>query len=208
VAVSERTVDEVLAGSSPKFAASTATQAALDELVLEARSTRGRNRGRRRMTWLVPGAVVAVGALTAGAVVADQMTRLEVPISIEYTTDTGEHVSCTAQIASSYFSPRLAEVTEYYRTHRFAAEGIGQRIYEYALVLAGEKEGTAADLPHSVLWLPGDENDGGWEPQSGRSALNESSFAFIVQDVQNELGLAAGRSGAAELQSDCTGRLH
>ncbi|MCK6065181.1 MULTISPECIES: hypothetical protein [Microbacterium] len=149
-----------------------------------------------------------MSALTAGAVVADQMTRLDVPIAVEYTTDTGVTVSCTAHIASSLFSPRLAEVTEYYTAHEFAADGIGQRIYNYALVLAGEKEGTSADLPDSVGWLPGDENDGGWEPQSGRSALTESMLYFIVLDVENELGLAAGRAGAAELQADCTGQLH
>jgi hypothetical protein len=31
---------------------------------------------------------------------------------------------------------------------------------------------------------------------------------FIVLDVENELGLAQGSGGAAELQTDCTGQLH
>ncbi|WEK13105.1 MAG: hypothetical protein P0Y48_11610 [Candidatus Microbacterium phytovorans] len=149
-----------------------------------------------------------MGALTAGAVVADQMTRLDVPIAVEYTTDTGVTVSCTAHIASSLFSPRLAEVTEYYKTHEFAADGIGQRIYNYALVLTGERTGTPADLPNSVGWLPGDGSSPEWEPQSARSALTESMLDFIVLDVENELGLAAGRGGAAEMQTDCTGQLH
>lgn len=206
----KRSVDEVLSGSSPTFVPSVATEAALDALVLEARSAGDgrRTRRRRSLLWLVPGVVVSAGMLTAGAVVADQMTRLDVPIAVEYTTDTGVTVSCTAHIASSFFSPRLAEVTEYYKTHEYAADGIGQRIYDYALVLAGEKKGTPADLPSSVRWLPGDENDGGWTPQSGRSALKESMLDFIVLDVQNELGLSAGRSGATELQTDCTGQLH
>jgi hypothetical protein len=208
VAVSKRSVDEVLSGSSPAFVPSVATEAALDALVLESRNAGlgHRTRHRKRLLWLVPGAVVAVGALTAGAVVADQMTRLDVPIAVEYTTDTGVKVSCTAHIASSLFSPRLAEVTEYYTTHEFAADGIGQRIYNYALVLNGEKEGTPADLPDSVAWLPGDEHDGGWGPYGARSALTWSMFAFIIDDVRLELGLPGG--GASSMDSDCTGRLH
>lgn len=206
-AMSKRTVDEVLAGSSPRLVASIATEAALDELVLEARSSSRGRPSRRNLLWLVPGVVVAATALTAGAVIAEQLTRVDVPISIEYTTDTGKSVSCTAHIASSAFSPRLAEVTEYYKTHDFGADGMGQRIYNYALVLAGDKEGTTADLPSSVLWLPGDEHDGGWEPQPGRSAFNESAFAFIVQDVENEQGWA-GSWRAAQMETDCTGELH
>ncbi len=208
--MNKRSVDEVLAGSSPTFTPSVATDAALDALVLEARNagTGQRKHRRRNALWLIPGAIVAAGALTAGAVVVDQMTRLDVPIAVEYTTDTGVTVSCTARISSSLFSPRLAEVTEYYETREFAADGLGQRIYNYALVLAGDKVGTPADLPNSVLWLPGDENDGGWAPQGGRSALTESMLDFIILDVENELGLAAGRGGAAEIQSDCTGQLH
>ncbi|WP_176786856.1 hypothetical protein [Microbacterium sp. cf332] len=208
--MSKRSVDEVLSGSSPTFSPSVATEAALDALVLESRHAgpSRATRHRKSLMWLVPGAVVAVGALTAGAVVADQMTRLDVPIAVEYTTDTGVTVSCTAEIASSLFSPRLAEVTEYYDTHEFAADGLGQRIYEYALVLTGEKQGTTADLPDSVGWLPGDGSSPDWEPQPARSALAESMLYFIVLDVEHELGLAEGRSGAAELQSDCTGQLH
>ncbi len=208
--MSKRSVDEVLSGSSPTFDPSVATEAALDALVLESRNAALGEVGRRRkrLLWLVPGAVVAVGALTAGAVVAEQMTRLDVPITVEYTTDTGVTVSCTAHIASSLFSPRLAEVTEYYKTHEFAADGIGQRIYNYALVLTGEREGMPADLPRSVEWLPGDGSSPDWEPQSARSALTESMLDFIVIDVENELGLSAGRGGAAEMHTDCTGQLH
>ena len=168
--MSKRSIDEVLSGSSPTFVPSVATEAALDALVLESRNAGCRRRAthRKRLLWLVPGAVVAVSALTAGAVVVDHMTRLDVPIAVEYTTDTGVTVSCTAHIASSLFSPRLSEVTEYYKTHQFAADGVGQRIYNYALVLAGEKVGTPADLPSSVGWLPGD----GSSPRSLHAATS------------------------------------
>lgn len=208
--MSTRDVDEVLAESSPTFTTSAATEAALDTLVTESRSAVNvaRRRRRRRLLWLLPTTVVAVGALTASAVAVDQMTRLDVPIAVEYTTDTGVTVSCTAHIASSLFAPQLAEITEYYATHEFAAEGIGQRVYNYALVLTGEREGTRADLPRSVAWLPGDENTSDWEPQEARSALAESMLDFLVLDVVNELGLSVGQSFGAELDSDCTGQLH
>ena len=70
VAVSKRSVDEVLSGSSPTFVPSVSTEAALDALVLEARSAAlaARKSHRRKALWLVPGAILAVGALTAGAV--------------------------------------------------------------------------------------------------------------------------------------------
>ncbi|WBU37071.1 hypothetical protein [Homoserinibacter sp. YIM 151385] len=208
--MSKRSVDEVLSGSNPTFVPSVATEAALDALVLESRNAGSGRGGRRRkqLLWLVPGAVIAAGALTAGAVVAEQMTRLDVPIAVEYTTDTGVTVSCTAHISSSLFSPRLADVAEYYSTHEFAADGIGQRIYDYALVLAGDEQGTPADLPDSVGWLPGDGSSPDWEPLPDRSALTESMLNFIVLDVENELGLSSGQSGAAELQTDCAGQLH
>ena len=191
------------------FAPSVATEAALDALVLEARNARaGTQKTRRRQAlWLIPGAIMAVGALTAGTVAVDQMTRIDVPIAVEYTTDTGVTVSCTAHIESSYFSPRFAEVTEYYKTADFTSSGLGQRIYDYALVLAGDKKSTPNVLPDSVLWLPGKEGAEGWEPQGGLSALTESMYDFIGLDVENELGLATG-SGGGQLESDCTGQLH
>lgn len=209
--MNKRSVDEVLSGSSPSFAPSIATEAALDALVAEARSAAGTRKKprRRKAVWLVPGAILAAGALTAGTVAVDQLTRIETTIPVEYTTDTGITVSCSAQIESSYFSPRFKEVTEYYENADFTTSGLGQRIYDYALVLTGDKVGTTADLPNSVLWLPGGPTDGGWEPYEDRSALSESMLDFIVIDVTNELGLPKGTTGGwSTLDSDCTGQLH
>jgi hypothetical protein len=203
--VNMRSVDEVLSGSSPAFAPSVATEAALDALVLEARSAGGGKRGtrRRRALWLVPGAVFAVGALTAGALVIDQVTRVEEPIAVEYTTDTGVTVSCTAYVESSVFAPQLAAVTEFYKTHDFTDTGIGQRIYEYALVLTGDKQGTPDVLPASVTWLP----DGSYEFDDDRGALRHSMLSFLVHDVILELGLYQGNVQSG-FSSDCTGQLH
>lgn len=66
------TVDELLAGSRRGYAPSTPTKDALDRIVADTRvssQVRSGNR-RRRGFWLIPGAVLAVGALTAGTVVS------------------------------------------------------------------------------------------------------------------------------------------
>jgi hypothetical protein len=79
---------------------------------------------------------------------------------------------------------------------------LAQRIYEYALVLAGDKVGTPADLPASVAWLP----DATFEPYDDQLALASSLHEFLIGSVELELGIYdAGRSTMA---SDCTGQLH
>ncbi|MGO2520968.1 MAG: hypothetical protein ACTH8F_12660 [Microbacterium sp.] len=200
----QRSVDEVLSDSGPTITPSVATSAALDALVMEAQSAAGGDRRlrQRKALWLIPGTVLALGALTAGAFVVDRVTRVAEPIAIEYTTDTGVTVSCTATVQSSAFTPNMAAVTEYYETNDFADSELGQRIYEYALVLADDKVGTAADLPTSIAWLP-DEN---FEPYDDRQALADSMLSFVVLDVVLELGLYDGGQGG--LSSDCTGQLH
>ena len=199
------TVDELLSESSPLFAPSVATEAALDALVLETRSASVERRmpQRRRSLWLVPGVVAAVGALTAGAVVVDDYLRVDVPIAIEYTTDTGITVECTANIdGGTFFAPKPTDVIDYYKSHDFT--GVGQRIYDYALVLAGDTEGTPDVLPNSAGGLP----DGDFR-YSDQAALSHSMSLFLVWDVLLDLGLddVSGGVGAA-LGSDCTGRLH
>lgn len=197
------TIDEVLSRSSPSVAPSIATEAALDALVLETRDagTHRHATRRRRAAWLIPGAVLAVGALTAGAVVVDRYTRVDVPIAIEYTTDTGLTVTCTANIeGGSFFAPKPAEVIDYYKTHDFT--GIGQRVYDYALVLAGDREGTPDVLPRSVAWIPDED----WTGYPDDAALSQSLVSFLLIDVTLDLGLEG--SGGADLRSDCTGPLH
>ncbi|MBW9121921.1 hypothetical protein JNB63_17625 [Microbacterium trichothecenolyticum] len=199
----QRSLDEVLSGSAPTFTPSVATSAALDALVTDTRTaTPDRKRTRRRAVWVVPGVALALGALTAGALVVDAVTRVEEPIAIEYTTDTGITISCTATVESSAFTGNMVAVTDYYQSDGFTGTGVGQRIYEYALVLAGDKIGTPEDLPASVAWLP-DEN---FVPYDDRLALGDAMLSFLVGDVMLELGIYDG--GQAGMSSDCTGQLH
>ena len=198
------TVDDLLLGSGPSFAPSVATEAALDALVLETRDAGSSTRSshRRRALWLVPTVLLAAGALTAGAVVVDQNFRVNVPVAIHYTTDTGVEVDCTATIGGgSFFAPKPAEVVNYYKTHDFS--GDGQRIYDYALVLAGDRPATPDVFPDSSIWAPGAEMPG----YDDTSAFSQSMVDFLLLDVTIELGLDGG-SGGADLTSDCTGKLH
>lgn len=199
-------VDELLTGSAQHYAASTATRAALDALVGESRQAGARHvapvrrtRTRSRAAWLIPGAILALGALTAGAVVIDDLLRADLPIAVEYTTDSGVAVSCTAQIqGGSLFSPHRAEVITYYETHDFS--GVGQQIYEYALVLTRERTPSSDLMPRSSEWVPaaGDE-----VPDA--SAFSQSLSSFLLTDTLIELDISG--SGDASLQSDCTGQL-
>jgi len=195
------TVDDLLTGSRPRFESSVATEAALDALVLQARDARPAAT-KRHALWLMPAAMLTAGALTAGAIVVDQYLHVDVPIAIEYTTDTGVTVACTVQIeGASFFSPQPAEVMNYYKNHNFT--GTGQKIYDYALVLTKDRQGTRALLPKSVDWLPDDD----FVAYSDKTALNDSMVSFLLLDVVIDLGLG-GTSGDANLSSDCTGQLH
>ena len=192
------TVDDLLAESAPAYAPSVATEAALDALVFETRDSTPATSRRRRPMWLLPTVLLGAGALTAGAaVVVDQYLHVDVPIPIAYTTDTGVDVQCTAIInGGTFFSPKPAEIMNYYKTHDFS--GTGQQVYDYALVLTGDRAGTTDVLPNSVAWLPDED----FEPYSDKSALSNSLVNFLLVDVVLEFDLG-GISGGADLWSDC-----
>jgi hypothetical protein len=194
------TIDELLAGSRREYVPSAATKAALDATVADTRAARtfaSRRSPRRRAMWLIPGGVVMVGALTAGAIVVDDLLHADLPIPIEYTTDTGIAVSCTAEIeGGSLFARTSDEVIDYYRTHDF--EGIGQRIHDYALVLTGDRAPEPGLMPRSSEWIPE-------EGLSDADAFSYSLTSFLLTDTLIELGITG--SGDSWLTSDCSGRL-
>lgn len=194
------TVDELLAASGRDYVPSAATRDVLDCVVADMRDlapTRSTSR-RQRAFWLVPGALLAVGALTAGAVVVDNLLHADLPIAVEYTTDTGVTVACTAEIeGGSLFAPQSATVIEYYQTHDFS--DVGQRIYDYALVLTGDKEPASGVLPASSGWVPEGEF------LSDQNAFSFSLTSFLLTDTLVELNISG--SGDSSLSSNCTGQL-
>lgn len=192
------TVDELLAGSARDYAPSRSTAAALDAVVADARRASSQVRKPRRAFWLIPGVMVAVGALTAGTVIVDDLLHADLPIAVKYITDTGVAVSCTAQIeGGSLFKPQSDAVIEYYQTHDF--EGVGQRIYDYAMVLTGDQEATAGVLPISSEWIP----EEGF--LSDEEAFSFSLTSFLLTDTLVELDISG--SGGSQLSQDCTGQL-
>jgi len=176
-----------------------ATELAADTRIASAASARRRV---RRAAWIVPAALLGATALTAGAlVVTDNLLHEDLPIAIEYTTDTGRAVSCTATIeGGSLFAPREAEVVQYYRSHDFT--GIGQRIYDYALVLTGERVAEPELLPRSSLVVADDQGNAYAEDGSFSMSLT----SFLLGDAYLDLGIDG--SGDSWLSSDCTGELH
>lgn len=191
-------VDELLAGSARGYAPSPATVAALDAVVVDARRAASQVRKPRRAFWLIPGAMVSIGALTAGAVMVDNLLHADLPIAIEYTTDTGVDVSCTAQIeGGSLFAPESNAVIAHYENHDF--DGVGQRIYDYAQVLTGDRPASPGVLPASSQWVPT-----GQFP-SDDEAFSFSLTSFLLTDAQLDLGIRG--SGDSWLTSDCTGQL-
>ncbi|MGL3150788.1 hypothetical protein ACSS7Z_10550 [Microbacterium sp. A82] len=192
------TLDELLTGSGRDYTPPASTSAALDSVVAEARRSASRVRKPARALWLIPGAIVAVGALTASAVVVDNLLHADLPLAVEYTTNTGIPVSCTAQIeGGSLFATQPHAVIEYFQTHDFS--GIGQRIYDYALVLTGDTEATPGVLPASSQWIPTDEF------LSDDEAFSFSLTSFLLTDALVELDISG--SGDSWLSSDCTGQL-
>lgn len=194
------TVDELLTGSRRGYVPSAATRDVLDCVVADMRDlapTRRTSR-RQRAFWLVPGAMLAIGALTAGAVVVDNLLHADLPIAVEYTTDTGVTVACTAEIeGGSLFAPQSAAVIEYYQTHDFS--DVGQRIYDYALVLTGDRDVAPGVLPASSEWVPEEEF------LSDQNAFSFSLTSFLLTDTLVELNIRG--SGDSWLSSNCTGQL-
>ena len=198
-------IDEALRRSDPwKLAPDDPTARTAVELAADARievAASGRRRSRRAL-WTVPVAAIGGLALSAGALLlADNLLRTELPIPIEYTTDSGRTITCLATIeGGSYFAPREDDVVAYYRGRDFT--GIGQRIYDYALVLAGEKEATPEVFPRSSTVAGAD--DGSHYPEE--SAFSYSLTSFLLLDAILDMGIDG--SGDSWLHTDCTGDLH
>jgi hypothetical protein len=195
-------IDDTLRRSDP-WAPDATLEAMAHEVAADARiAAAGSARKRaRRAAWLVPAAVLGGLGLTAGALVAaDNLLHEDLPIAIEYTTDTGRTISCTATIeGGSYFAPREGEVVAYYRGRDLS--GIGQRVYDYAMVLAGEREATPDVLPRSSTVVADDKG----EPYPAASAFSMSLTSFLLTDAILDLGIDG--SGDSWLQTDCTGEL-
>lgn len=183
-------VDELLRGSTTSYEPSIATRAAVESLVDAARAeaVRSRAQRRRRSLWLIPGAVVVAGALTAGAAVFAPYFDPDVRIPIEYVTDTGVEVTCTYALrVGSVVDGENLELREWLTSQDWS--GVGQRIYDDAV---------------AHPFIPGEDDEGEWTAE-----LVDSVSFFDAMGRQTDVpdGLTAFGDVVAGT-SDCTGQLH
>lgn len=194
--MTQPTIDELLAGSDPWARADDdRLLASVSDLVSESRRLPSRP---RRLLWIIPAVVAGGLALTAGALAVDNALFPDLPIAIEYTTDSGVSVSCTAQIeGGSMFVADSDRVVRYFESRDLS--GLGQQIYDHAMVLTGDHAPTAENTPASDTWIPG---EGNWLDDD--FAFSMSLNDYLIINTQIDLGLS-GDGGW--LSSDCTGQL-
>lgn len=183
-------VDELLRGSMKSYEPSIATRAALESLVDASRAEAARSRAmrRRRSFWLIPGAVVAAGALTAGAAVFAPYFDPDVRIPIEYVTDTGVEVTCTYALrVGSAVGGENQELREWLTSQDWS--GVGQRIYDDAV---------------ANPFVPGENDEGEWTAE-----IVDSMSFFDAMGRQTDAPEDIAVFGDTVTgTSDCTGQLH
>lgn len=187
--MSKPSVDELLRGSTKSYEPSNFTRAPLESLVdaSRAEAVRSRAKRRRRSVWLIPGAVVAAGALTAGATVFAPYFDPDVRIPIEYVTDTGVEITCTYALrVGSVVGGENPELREWLTSQDWS--GVGQRIYEDAV---------------ANPFIPGEDDKGEWTSELRDSV---SFFDAMGQQISAPDGLAVFGDEVAGT-SDCTGQL-
>lgn len=196
--MSRPTLDEALRASNPwNGSADSGLTAEVARVVRQ--TARDASPAPRRLLkwWLFPAIGLGGLALTAGA---HQAVFPDVPIKIDYVTDTGTAVSCTALVSGgSIFDSHSDSVVGYY--HGRDMQGIGQKVYEHALVLAGDTTATADNTPKSDTWAP--ELGTGIEDE--HFAFNMSLVDYLIINTQIDLHLD-GNDGS--VMSDCSGQLH
>ncbi|GAB3631674.1 hypothetical protein GCM10027421_10270 [Microbacterium shaanxiense] len=188
--MSKPSVDELLRGSAKSYEPSIATRAALESLADASReeAVHSRAKRRRRNLWLIPGAVVAAGALTAGAAVFAPYFDPDVRIPIEYVTDTGVEVTCTYALrVGSVVGGENPKLREWLTSQDWS--GVGQRIYEDAV---------------ANPFIPGEDDEGEWTPEIVDSV---SFFNAVGRQTDVPDGLVVFGDEIAGT-SDCTGQLH
>jgi hypothetical protein len=156
------TLDEVLGQSAPpSVTQSSGVRAAVSRMVDETRPTASR-RGAVHPAWLVTAVGLSGLALTAGTLAIDSSVNPDVSIPIAYTTAGGTEVRCTVVIeGGSMFDPGSNVYADYLNAQNW--DGVGQRIYDRAVVLApelandatawfqAETELTVSTVPPSLL---------------------------------------------------------
>jgi hypothetical protein len=180
------TVDELLRASAPQ---DVYEEPGMRERVALAVAEGAKKRHR---AWIaLPVAVCGIAALSAGALVADNLMTQDVVIPISYVTDTGKSIECTVKVGGgSSFDPKSTAIPDWFRAHDW--DGVGQRIYDRALTI-DPSEGLVG-------------NDGLSQKTLDHFAFGDALNAEIVYIVPADvLGPGFAEVGASW---DCDGILH
>ena len=181
------TIDELLRASAPR---DVYDEPGMRERVAAALAVRPKRKLHR--AWIVlPAAALGVAALTAGAVVVDNVMTLDVPISLTYVTDTGHTYECEVLVGgSTLLDPQGTAIANWYREQDWS--GFGQKVYERALeidsaeILGDDEKYTEAELDN-FAW---------------GSALSEMIGRGVPAEILGD------RSAGTGAQWDCDGLLH
>lgn len=197
----DSTLDTLLRRSAPSTApADPAVEANLLAMVDDARHKARPARRRRRALWFVaiPAIPALALALTAGI---DERLSPDLTIPVTYTTDTGYSESCSIFVFNGEINWIEVSFTAvaYLSTQNW--DGIGQRIYQQALIEEAAIRQQVADRDPAVaatsdgLTMPD-------ESQIQQAAWYRAEDRLVAVTVPAKDGDLWGRN------SDCSGRLH
>jgi len=180
------TIDELLRASAPR---DVYDEPGMRERVAAALAVRPKRKLHR--AWIVlPAAALGVAALTAGAVVVDNVMTMDVSIDLSYVTDTGLVEECFVNVGgATLLDPKGRQIADWFRDHDW--KGIGQKVYVRALEID----------PTAGLESPAQYSQQELDAMAWSEALSELVVRSVPADV-------TGREASVGAQWDCDGLLH
>jgi hypothetical protein len=196
----ESELDTRLRQSRPRVDADAATSVTLRAMVAGARDDAQPIRKRRRRLWLaaIPAVPALAFALTAGV---EARLAPDLTIPVHYVTDTGVQVSCSIFLFNGeiYWQEVSFSELNYLRKQNWA--GVGERIYQDALIQDSKLSRAAAEVPPSPIVRQAD----GTAPDE--RTIERMAWSLAESDIVKvpESDMSYGGYGG---DSDCSGQLH
>ena len=123
------TIDELLRESAPR---DVYDEPGMRERVALAVSRRPKKRSRALI--VLPVAAFGIAALTAGAVVVDNVMTMDVDMPLTYTTAEGNTYTCDVSVGgATLLDPQGVAIANWYRDQDW--RGFGQKVYEKAITV-------------------------------------------------------------------------
>jgi hypothetical protein len=180
------TVDELLRSSAPSDVYDEPGMRERVALAVAQRPTK-----KLRRAWIVlPVAAFGVAALTAGAIVVDNVITTDVTIPLSYVTAEGNTYTCDVNVGgATLLDPKGVAIANWYRDQDWS--GFGQKVYEKAITL----DSTDLGLDDGTEYSQADIDSVAWGTTLGE----------MIGQVPASVGGDTFSTGA---QWDCDGLLH